>query len=82
VTTATIPHPVSFPNRVSMRPDRTSPVPDFPMNPDADLVTRLASGDAEALREAYERHGAIVFGAAVQLLGDHQLARSAPRTSS
>ncbi len=71
---ATIRRPVSFRNRVSMRPDRASPAPDAPVNRDAELVARLASGDAEALRDAYERHGAIVFGAAVQLLGDHQLA--------
>lgn len=74
MTTATIRRPVSFTNRVSMRPDRSGPVPDSPVNPDTELVNRLASGDAEALRDAYERHGAIVFGAAVQLLGDHQLA--------
>ena len=74
MTTATIRRPVSLPNRVSMRPDRTGPAPDAPVNPDVELVTRLASGDADALRDAYERHGAIVFGAAVQLLGDHQLA--------
>lgn len=73
MTTATIRRPVTFPDRVSIRPDRI-PAPDSPVNPDAELVARLASGDTDALRDAYERHGAIVFGAAVQLLGDHQLA--------
>lgn len=74
MSTATIRHPVAFRNRASMRPVRVSPGTASVVNRDAELVTRLASGDAEALGDAYERHGAIVFGVSVQLLGDHQLA--------
>jgi RNA polymerase sigma-70 factor (ECF subfamily) len=57
-----------------MQPWRARDEAGPPAHADAELVARVATGDAEALREAYERHGAIVFGAAMRLLGDHQLA--------
>jgi RNA polymerase sigma-70 factor (ECF subfamily) len=41
---------------------------------DALLVSRLAAGDADALRLLYERYGRIVFGMTMRLLGDRQAA--------
>jgi RNA polymerase sigma-70 factor (ECF subfamily) len=50
------------------------PVDDGILDRDAGLVARLRARDADALRDAYGQHGAIVFGAALRVLGDHQLA--------
>jgi RNA polymerase sigma-70 factor (ECF subfamily) len=41
---------------------------------DAALVARIVAGSADALAEAYDRHAAVVFGAAVRLTGDRQVA--------
>ena len=41
---------------------------------DAELVRRVAGGDAEALRALYDLHGKLVFGMAYRVLGDRQLA--------
>ena len=38
---------------------------------DRSLDTRFATGDAEALREAYDRHGSAVYGIALRGLGAH-----------
>jgi RNA polymerase sigma-70 factor (ECF subfamily) len=50
----------------------TSPTPEI--GRDRAILERLAEGDGEALRDAYADHGGVVFGTAVRLLGDHQLA--------
>jgi RNA polymerase sigma-70 factor (ECF subfamily) len=41
---------------------------------DAELVGRIASGDEDALMEAYEQHAEALFGAAVRFLGDREAA--------
>lgn len=41
---------------------------------DADAVERIAEGDADALRELYDRHGRLVYGLALGLLRDRPLA--------
>lgn len=49
-----------------------APVPE-PVD-DALLVSRVESGDADALRELYDRYGSIVFGMTYRLLGDRHAA--------
>jgi RNA polymerase sigma-70 factor (ECF subfamily) len=41
---------------------------------DAGLVERIAAGDTDALRELYDLYGSVVFGMALRILGDRQLA--------
>ena len=41
---------------------------------DARAVARVAAGDADALRELYDRHGRLVFSMAFRLTSDRQLA--------
>jgi RNA polymerase sigma-70 factor, ECF subfamily len=41
---------------------------------DADAVERVARGEADALRELYDRHGGLVHGLALGLLRDRSLA--------
>jgi len=41
---------------------------------DALLLRHVATGDADALRELYDRYGAVLFGLAYRTLGDRQLA--------
>jgi RNA polymerase sigma-70 factor, ECF subfamily len=41
---------------------------------DAADVARLAAGDVDALRDLYERYGAIAFGFALRVVRDHGLA--------
>jgi RNA polymerase sigma-70 factor (ECF subfamily) len=41
---------------------------------DARAVARVAAGDADALRELYDRHGRLVFSMAYRLTSDRQLA--------
>jgi RNA polymerase sigma factor (sigma-70 family) len=42
-----------------------------PEDPDRTLDARFAEGDQTALREAYDRHGGVVFGIALRALGAH-----------
>jgi RNA polymerase sigma-70 factor (ECF subfamily) len=44
---------------------------------DAAVVARVAEGDAEALRDLYERYGRIVYGLSYRLTRDTQLAEEA-----
>jgi RNA polymerase sigma-70 factor, ECF subfamily len=44
---------------------------------DAAVVARVAEGDAEALRDLYERYGRIVYGLSYRLTRDPQLAEEA-----
>jgi RNA polymerase sigma-70 factor, ECF subfamily len=44
---------------------------------DAAAVARVANGDAEALRQLYDRHGRIVYGLTYRLTKDAQLAEEA-----
>jgi RNA polymerase sigma-70 factor (ECF subfamily) len=48
-----------------------------PMTPDAELVARVAGGDAEALAELYDRHGHTAYGLATRVLRDRALAEDA-----
>lgn len=41
---------------------------------DERILDRLVRRDADALRDAYADHGGVVFGSALRILGDHQLA--------
>lgn len=41
---------------------------------DAALMARIASGDEDALMEAYDRHAETLFGATVRFLGDREAA--------
>jgi len=41
---------------------------------DAALMARVASGDEDALMEAYDRHAETLFGATVRFLGDREAA--------
>ena len=41
---------------------------------DADLVTRLAAGDAHALAPLYDRHGGPAYSLAHRICGDQRLA--------
>jgi RNA polymerase sigma-70 factor, ECF subfamily len=41
---------------------------------DAELVRAVGAGDRDALRELYDRFGSILFGTALRVLGDRQLA--------
>jgi RNA polymerase sigma-70 factor (ECF subfamily) len=45
-----------------------------PVSEDAELVRRVARGDAQALRDLYELYGRMVYGMALRVLGDSQLA--------
>jgi RNA polymerase sigma-70 factor (ECF subfamily) len=45
-----------------------------PVSEDAELVGRVARGDTQALRDLYERYGRLVYGMALRVLGDRQLA--------
>ncbi len=56
-------------------PAIVSPVPLAPVPvDDVELVRRIAARDTGALRELYDRYGAIVHGMAYRTLGDRQLA--------
>ncbi len=73
--TATIRGPVFSRTRANVARHAThtdAPIP--AVGRDDATVARLARGDAEALRDAYADHGGIVFGTAMRLLDDHQLA--------
>ena len=50
-----------------------SPVDSFPLT-DADLTSRVAGGDAEALEELYVRYSQPVFGMSYSMLRDHATA--------
>ncbi len=44
------------------------------MDDDAELAARLVAGDLDALRDAYDEHGASVYGVAVQVTRDEGIA--------
>lgn len=73
MTAATIIRPVIFrpKTRAAVEaPDTAEPETSV----EATLVRRLTERDPDALRDAYDRHGAMIFGASLRHLGDHQLA--------
>ena len=49
-------------------------LPDEAALVDAAAVERVANGDADALRQLYDRHGGLVYGLALGLLRDRSLA--------
>lgn len=49
---------------------RTDPVPD-----DAELLTRMRTGDEAALERLYGRYAGLIFTMALRILSDHELAR-------
>jgi RNA polymerase sigma-70 factor (ECF subfamily) len=64
---------------VILRPrPRSDAIPDDGRVPadasDVALIRRIAAGDGDALSDAYAAHGAMIFGVAMRMLGDHQLA--------
>lgn len=72
---ATIHAPVFSRERATPRRIRVTEQADAGVTRDDDaLIARLRARDPDALRDAYAQHGSIVFGAAVRILGDHQLA--------
>jgi RNA polymerase sigma factor (sigma-70 family) len=56
-----------------MTDSRLRPVPGDPPNGDTarTLEHRFAAGDAAALREAYDRHGGVVYAIALRCLREH-----------
>lgn len=75
VSTATIQGLVFSRNRANVA--RRPAVTDSSMTEvgrDQTILARLVQRDADALRDAYADHGGIVFGSALRVLGDHQLA--------
>ena len=39
---------------------------------DAELIRRMTCGETQALRELYARHGRVVYGMALRILGDQE----------
>lgn len=64
--------PMSEPTRPQPGPRRREPLGEYGDLSDAGLVRALAQGHADALAEAYARHGAFVHGLAGRLCGPRQ----------
>jgi RNA polymerase sigma factor (sigma-70 family) len=46
-------------------------------NSDADIAAQFAAGDAQAVRDLYQRFGGLAYGVAYKVLGDSALAQDA-----